>query len=290
MRNPSGQGISLLQLSENINQVSSLLRQRIPVWDIVYHLEHESTQTLAKTAFKTGKNEKTLFLVRKQTQGRGRKTRKWISSPDGLDISMSLLIPVSKPLKNIAIMSLIGGISVVQTLREMTSCDFRVKWPNDIFFQDSKVGGIISELCVTQSNATVIMGIGLNVNSSVDEILIEEKFYDVRTVSSVFGHKLDLIDLIVGIVNTLEPNIYLLENCFISEIVSQFDSIGWRMGERVKFRESGRDWEEGIIDHISDEGYLVIVDDTGRILKTLIEGDISPGKNGDCPCHVCKAH
>ena len=189
---------------------------------------------------------------------------------------MSLLIPVSKPLKNIAIMSLIGGLSVVQTLREITSCDFRVKWPNDIYIDNSKAGGIISELCVTQNNIAVIMGIGLNVNSSVDEIQIDEKFYDIQTISSVCGHKMDLIDLIAGIVCKLEPNIYLLENSFISEIVSQFHSIGWRMGERVKFREYGRDWEEGIIDRISDEGYLVIVDDTGRIVKALVEGDVCP--------------
>jgi BirA family biotin operon repressor/biotin-[acetyl-CoA-carboxylase] ligase len=266
----------LIQLSENINQVTNLLRQRIPSWDVVYQLEHESTQILAKTAFKIGRNEKTLFIVRKQTKGRGRKARKWISSSEGLDITMSLLIPVSKPVKNIAIMSLIGGLSVVQTLREITSCDFRVKWPNDIYYQDSKIGGIISELCVTQNHVAVIMGIGLNVNSTIDEIPIDEKFYDVKTVSSVCGHRLDLINLISGIVGRLEPNIYLLENSFIREIVSQFSSIGWRMGERVKFREYGQDWEEGTMDRITDEGYLVIVDDTGRIVKALVEGDVCP--------------
>lgn len=264
----------LIQLSENINQVSSLLKQRIPDWEVVYHLEHESTQILAKTAFKTGSDEKTLFLVRKQTQGRGRKTRKWISSSEGLDITMSLLIPISKPVKNIAIMSLIGGLSVVQTLREITSCDFLIKWPNDIYIEDSKVGGIISELCLIHNKVAVIMGIGLNVNTSVEDILVDEKFYDIQTVSSVCGHKLDLTDLIAGIVKKLEPNIYLLENYFIREIISQFKSIGWRMGERVKFREYGCDWEEGIIDRITDEGYLVIVDNTGRIMKTLVEGDI----------------
>ena len=263
------------QLINEPVEILEFLSDQIPEWEIEFRPEHPSTQILAKEAFKNGIHKKTLFLVRKQTGGRGRKNRNWMSSPDGLDLAMTILIPARNLPDNPAMLSLVGGFSVAEALREITSREFKVKWPNDVLFEDAKVCGILSELLISRGISAVAMGIGINVNSKPDDFDTTDFLYEIETVSSVYGNRIDLAGLIVEIVERVEMNLgQLLENS--NQFLQKWDLLGWNVGGKVKFRELGEDWKVGKIGGLSPEGCLIITDESAVLIHTLIEGDIVP--------------
>ncbi len=264
------------QFPNDPTEILEFLELKSPAWKFEFQRAHASTQVLAKDAFKSGLRDRTVFFVRSQTAGRGRKTRSWLSSSEGLDLAMTLLIPVSAQLKNVAIMSLAGGISTAEALREITGKDFRVKWPNDIYFQNSKVCGILSELLINQDDRAVAMGIGINVNSKADDFPQDEFMYAVNTVSSIAGCEIDLTDLMVKIVRRVDDNVTHLENDAVDKFLAKWDSIGWMSNQKVRFRELSGEWESGIAQGISGDGHLIIRDIESDTVRTLIEGDVIP--------------
>jgi len=263
------------QLLNEPVEILEFLSDQIPDWEIEFHPEHPSTQILAREAFKNGIDKRTLFFLRKQTAGRGRKTRSWVSSPDGLDLVMTLLIPAKDLPDNPAMMSLVGGFSVAEALREITSCKFQVKWPNDVFFGNAKVCGILSELMISGNMAAVAMGIGINVNSKPDAFDTTGFLYEIETMSSVYGNKIDLARLIVEIIEKVEINFeQLLKDS--SQFLQKWNLLGWNVGGKIKFRELGEDWKVGKISGLTPQGYLIIMDESGEFVHNLIEGDIVP--------------
>lgn len=270
---------SCYQFPTNPTEILEFLELKSPAWRFVFQQEHASTQILAKDAFKSGLRERTVFFVRSQTAGRGRKTRSWLSSSEGLDLATTLLIPVSAQLKNVAIMSLAGGISTAEALREITGKDFRVKWPNDIYFQNSKVCGILSELLISGNDRAVAMGIGINVNSKADDFPQDEFMYAVNTVSSIAGCEIDLTGLMVEIIRHIDDNVMLLENNEVDKVLVKWDSIGWMSNRKIRYRELSGEWERGIAKGISGDGHLIIRDIESDAVRTLIEGDVIPDDN-----------
>lgn len=251
------------------------LRTELKDWEIYFLESHPSTQVMAKNAFHNGFGGKGLFLVHNQTNGRGRGVRQWFSSPMGKDITMTILLPIKEIDRNIALMNLIGGISVVEVLRDITGKDFRTKWPNDIFYNDSKVGGILSELLIEKARNAVSMGIGLNVNSSKQDFERGDFMYEIDTVSDIMGVEMDIASIIIKIVKRTKSNMDLMESENFENLQKKWNEVGWRIGKEIKYREFGKDWQPGILNSITPDGYLRIVDKKGDEVTVLIEGDLS---------------
>ena len=256
------------------SELLEVLEMRLPAWKIVFGKEHLSTQLMAKEAFHDGLQDFALFIVKNQTSGRGRRDRGWISSPDGKDITMSLLIPLKSHQPNPAILNIIGGISVAEALSDLTRHDFKVKWPNDIYHGRAKVGGIISELLISHVSTSVAMGIGINVNSSRDFFHEIKSFYAIDSISSIIRKKLNLAHLIVEIIDRLQSNLILLDENMFGRLEKKWGVMGRETGMKIRYRELGGDWAEGVAKGITKNGYLAIDDENGNFIKALVEGDV----------------
>ena len=114
----------------------------------------------------------TLVVADKQTAGRGRRGRAWIS-PAGAPVYMSLLLrPQCNPDKASAI-TLVSALAIVQAARELRMQDCGIKWPNDVVANGKKLCGILTEMSAEiDAIHYVVPGIGINVNQEVfdDEI------------------------------------------------------------------------------------------------------------------------
>ncbi|MCK5183192.1 MAG: biotin--[acetyl-CoA-carboxylase] ligase, partial [Candidatus Heimdallarchaeota archaeon] len=107
--------------------------------------EIESTQLLAKEYIKQGKSNHGLVIqAKKQIQGKGRFDRRWISPNGGL--WMSTILQKKIPLKYFQGFSVRIGLAISESLEELLNLPFRVKWPNDLFLKNKKVGGILIDL------------------------------------------------------------------------------------------------------------------------------------------------
>ena len=106
-------------------------------------------------------------LAEVQTQGRGRRGRRWVS-PVAKNIALSIGVVVDRPTAEIGAISLAIGLQVASVLERMDISDVKLKWPNDLLIGQRKVGGILIELADTNRAATLIVGIGLNVSYAPD--------------------------------------------------------------------------------------------------------------------------
>lgn len=95
-----------------------------------------------------------------QSAGRGRNNRNW-KSEKGENLLFSLLIKDKALIDKFSCLSVISAFSIIKALNLN---DLSIKWPNDIYYKDSKLCGILLEAVTRNEIECLIIGIGLNVN------------------------------------------------------------------------------------------------------------------------------
>lgn len=100
-----------------------------------------------------------------QTGGRGRRGRQWVS-PFAKNIALSIGITIDRSTAEIGAISLAVGVQTATVLEELGIENVALKWPNDVLIDQRKVGGILIELADAQRPATLVVGIGINVNDA----------------------------------------------------------------------------------------------------------------------------
>ena len=98
------------------------------------------------------------LVAARQTAGRGRRQRNWISSVDG-SLTASFAREVERP-ANIGALSLVAGVAVAQVL-EGFGVHVRLKWPNDLHVAGGKAGGILCEARARGRVTRLVIGCGL---------------------------------------------------------------------------------------------------------------------------------
>jgi BirA family biotin operon repressor/biotin-[acetyl-CoA-carboxylase] ligase len=126
----------------------------------VYHDRCRSTQELLTEDLDEG----AVAVCDVQTGGRGRLGRTW-EAPSGTSILASTLLkpPTDAPLPQL---SLVGGLATAEAVERATGLAAQIKWPNDVMLNRRKVAGVLAEA----SAGRVILGIGINVNQSRDDL------------------------------------------------------------------------------------------------------------------------
>ncbi len=95
-----------------------------------------------------------------QSAGRGRNNRNW-KSEKGENLLFSLLIKDESLIKKYKSLSIISALSVIEAININDLC---IKWPNDIYYKDDKLVGILLESICKEKIECLIIGIGINVN------------------------------------------------------------------------------------------------------------------------------
>ncbi|OHD10676.1 MAG: biotin--[acetyl-CoA-carboxylase] ligase, partial [Spirochaetes bacterium GWB1_36_13] len=98
-------------------------------------------------------------LTNRQTKGRGRLNRTW-SSEKGSSFLYSLLLPDEKKPFHLGF---VAAVSAIEVLNKNYSIEAFMKWPNDIYWQNKKLGGILLE----KEKEFLILGIGINLNQQI---------------------------------------------------------------------------------------------------------------------------
>ena len=115
------------------------------------------------------KNKKNcIFISDEQKKGKGQRGNKWISPPGNIYCSISFNNFFD--IKDHFIFSILIAVSIKMTLDKFHIKHIKFKWPNDIFYKNKKFSGIISEsLTINEINNFIIVGFGINFNSSPEE-------------------------------------------------------------------------------------------------------------------------
>jgi BirA family biotin operon repressor/biotin-[acetyl-CoA-carboxylase] ligase len=126
----------------------------------------DSTNTEALKQARRGAGEGLCVVARRQTAGRGRHGRVWISEADaGLYFSI-VLRPSKIEMRFLPLVTLMTAVAVHDALEEIYKLDCDIKWANDIHVRDKKICGILAETAETTKGLAVVVGIGINLKSS----------------------------------------------------------------------------------------------------------------------------
>ena len=143
-------------------------------------------------------SEGTTVATDHQTEGRGRLGRSWEDAP-GRAILMSVLLRPPAPTPLWPELSLVAGEAVAAALRAETGIDASLRHPNDVVIAGRKLAGVLPEA----SRGRVVLGIGVNVNQSSDELPAET----VKPATSLLlelGRELERAPLLAAILRELE--------------------------------------------------------------------------------------
>ena len=122
-----------------------------------------STNDIAKTWLQEGAGEGALVIADEQRRGRGRLGREW-HTPPGVALALSLILKPEPA--DVALVNMLGALSVCDLADELGCPDISLKWPNDVLIMDKKVSGILTENVWRGGRLLgVVLGIGFNVRA-----------------------------------------------------------------------------------------------------------------------------
>ncbi len=132
--------------------------------------EVDSTNNFLKNLSSNSKPlpEGTVIMAESQFAGRGQQQNRWHTEP-GKNLTFSILLnPVFLAATNQFDLTRVVSLGVFDALKPLLGENLKIKWPNDIYYDDKKLGGILIESVLQGSQLKqAIIGIGLNVNQQV---------------------------------------------------------------------------------------------------------------------------
>lgn len=210
-----------------------------------------------------------LALAEMQTQGRGRHGSKWLS-PIGQNIYLSIGVAYAAIVPDIATLSLAISIRVAEQLRKL-GVHAWVKWPNDIFYDNRKLGGFLIESRLeSHGPCHVVVGMGLNLwLSESDQKSLDRPSAYIQQ-SKHLSRNFLLQEIIPGL-NELLLNYHKLGFQQHYERWSEFDLLRDRTIQII----DGDKVHEGIAKGINRDGSLILQTSSG--VKNIYSGEASIG-------------
>lgn len=127
--------------------------------------EIDSTNTEALNQARRGAGEGLCVVARRQTAGRGRHGRAWVSEKDaGLFFSIVLRPPLE--MRFLPLVTLMSAVAVHDALEALYAVECDIKWVNDLHVRGKKICGVLAETCDSARGLAVVVGIGINLKST----------------------------------------------------------------------------------------------------------------------------
>jgi len=269
-------GYKLVKNSEKLlpweitdNLKTKTIGRKVYYFDII-----DSTQNFAME-IATKKNENgSIVIAQKQTSGRGRMNRKWVTGKGG--VSLSIILHPKFDVSISTLFPIAASVALVNAIQNTLKINPNVKWPNDIVIKGKKVAGMIVDSTI-ESNLIENMILGVGINFKVDTKNLESKLKDTENfygVSSLLKttNNITALELVQNFLFELEKVITLLNNGKTSQIIQRWEKSSTTIGKRVSIKTNDG-IVTGIAKKINSDGSLNIIKN-GKIQKVLA-GDVS---------------
>jgi BirA family biotin operon repressor/biotin-[acetyl-CoA-carboxylase] ligase len=209
--------------------------------------------------------DRSVLVAELQTAGRGRLDRTW-TSPRGAGLTFSVLLRPSVPMVFWSWLPLLAGLALSEAVRDTAAVPAGLKWPNDLVIEDRKAAGILAQAGADR----VVVGIGLNVSTSADELPVPE----ATSLMLAAATDTDRFELLVAILSRLDAR------------VAQWTDFGGdaeAAGLLTAYRECCATLGRHVAVTVGDEtlhGEAVDIDPAGRLVLS-IDGERRPLAAGD---------
>ena len=144
----------------------------------------KSTNDIALRLIKKNYSQPTLIISEKQTNGRGRAGKKWISKRG--NIFLSLFFKFNQRKINFKQFAILNAFLIKKVISKIISTNVTVKWPNDLLYNKKKFCGILQEVIKFENFDYLIVGIGLNTN-----IVPQNKGFKSTSLKNILKKKIN---------------------------------------------------------------------------------------------------
>ena len=232
----------------------------------------DSTNRYLSERAQTEANSGLVCFAESQTAGKGRRGRQWVS-PFGSNIYVSILWRFQNDPASIAGLSLAVGVAVIRALRAFGISDIGLKWPNDIYWQEKKLGGILIEVSgEAGGSCSAVIGLGLNLYLPVKETAaITQPWTDLEHITGGANYSRNHIASLL--LNHLLPVIADFETETLNHYLAEWRNYDVMLNKAVSLY-IGNQVIDGIVMGINDNGMLLLKNSDGEI-KTFASGEVS---------------
>nr|AFD03316.1 biotin--acetyl-CoA-carboxylase ligase [uncultured archaeon W4-93a] len=233
----------------------------------------DSTQNFAIEIASNSKENGTVVISQKQTRGRGRLRRKWLSPAGGIwlsivfhpkfDISISTLFPIA------------ASVALSNAIEKVIRKKSEVKWPNDVTIKGKKVAGMLIDVSIESNKIeNLVLGVGINfkVNASRLEKLLKntDNFYGVTSLVEN-GKYQNPILFVKSFLYELEKIFELLEKGKSNTIIDDWTKKSSTIGKSVSVSTSDGKINGKAI-KLDNDGALIVK--TNNQFQRVLAGDV----------------
>jgi len=203
------------------------------------------------------RNHLTVISADEQSAGRGRFSNRW-QSPAHQNIYATFCLFVNAE-KSVVNLPQVLALAVVEMLQEM-DVEAKIKWPNDLYIGNKKIGGILSETIDFGKERFIAMGLGFNVNMPLEEVSKIDK--PATSLLLETGKEFEVKDLIKNLSERLVKKLALfLEEgfaCFLADFKSHMI-----LGQDITFKDGSQKIYKGKGIDILDDGSFKMLLENG---------------------------
>lgn len=226
--------------------------------------ETQSTNADVVARAKAGEPEGLVIAAEHQTSGRGRLDRVW-EVPRGGAVTFSILLRPQIPTSSWTLIPLFAGVAVQSALADRLP-EVSLKWPNDVLYEGRKLCGILVERVETPDGPAAVIGIGINVNQTREELPVERS----TSLLAEIGESFDRNQVLEQVLGSLRGLLPLLEQPEVLRAV--YADACSTVGQVVDVHLPGGDTVRGEVLDIDQYGALVM--STGEGTFTAHAGDV----------------
>ncbi|MBP5529296.1 MAG: biotin--[acetyl-CoA-carboxylase] ligase [Lachnospiraceae bacterium] len=232
--------------------------------------EIDSTNEEAKRRILSGACEDFSLIARKQTAGKGRKGRNFYS-PKDTGIYFTFVHFTDQAPEDLLKVTVAASVICAKAIKEAIGVSCKIKWVNDLYYNDKKVSGTLCELILKDtygnSRNAVIVGTGINLSTEDFPEEISGKAGSLETD----GNNKSIDDIVIRYSNGLHD--FFLRND-LKEYMPLYRQLSLVLGREVELSDASGFLDKGWAEDFDDEGAIIIRTDSGE-LKRYDSGEIS---------------
>lgn len=238
----------------------------------------DSTNSHAMAQAESGAPDGSVYFADQQTAGRGRGVHEW-SSPPGSGLYVSVLLRPALAPADVLWLSLAAGLAVRQAVKQVTSLECDLRWPNDLLFGSRKFCGILTELSAEVTRVRhLVIGMGINVHQPLfpPELRVMATSLHLET-----GRDWPRQELLIALLQSLHREVSALTapgnlSKATADVLLRLERVSsWIRGKQVYVDEA--EGYSGVTEGLDARGFLQVRTAAG--LRTVFSGGVRERKN-----------
>ena len=207
----------------------------------------------------------TVYFAHEQTAGKGQRAKTW-QTEKGKNLIMSAVITPPVPeISRLFLLSAATALACCEYLKSFAGDETAIKWPNDIYWNDRKAGGILIEnILHGQSWEFAIIGIGLNINQTI----FDRSVPNPVSLKQITGKNFNIIKMAEGLCDHLNLQIQAIEEGRGNEILRKYNAALYKLGKEITLKIAGEKIT-GMIKEVNESGELIL---SGKEERKIVFG------------------